>query len=306
MPNISVVIPYYNDSKHIEQCITSVISQTLTPLEIIIIDDCSIDTDGLRLILNKFNFFNIKLFRNNVNMNGAYSRNRGIHEAKGDFIALLDADDFWSMDHLEKNYNFIFKEKADFVYSQCNRNKKNKLIKRKVNDIHHIVGNIENIILYSPPQTNSFFFSSKISPLICFDEKLKRHQDYQFFLDIIRNKNIKVSYLDQYTTYYRYANTNKENIDYSSIFNFWNKNKEKMDKSLLKKKLWNIIAGGLRNRKINPETILFNKDLDNIFYNDKFYNFTKKIKNKMINRIIINIYFYIVIDRFKKLLHFIG
>ncbi|NBC77164.1 glycosyltransferase family 2 protein, partial [Proteus mirabilis] len=70
MPNISVVIPYYNDSKHIEQCITSVISQTLTPLEIIIIDDCSIDTDGLRLILNKFNFFNIKLFRNNVNMNG--------------------------------------------------------------------------------------------------------------------------------------------------------------------------------------------------------------------------------------------
>ena len=90
---ISVIIPVYNASAYLSQCIQSVLNQTLSELEIICINDGS--TDDSLMILKKFQATDprIKII-NQVNQGVARSRNRGIECAIGEYIAFLDADDY--------------------------------------------------------------------------------------------------------------------------------------------------------------------------------------------------------------------
>lgn len=100
---ISVVIPAYNAEKSLFRALESVISQTLKPFEIIVVNDGS--KDSTEKIANEFiqknSDFNIKLISK---LNGGVSsaRNAGLKNAVGDYIALLDSDDEWFLDKLEK------------------------------------------------------------------------------------------------------------------------------------------------------------------------------------------------------------
>ena len=97
---ISIIIPAYNADKYLANTIQSVINQTYIDWEIIIINDGS--TDGTLELINNFKDKDsrIKVF-SHENAGVAHSRNRGIAEAKGEFIAFLDADDLWTPDKLE-------------------------------------------------------------------------------------------------------------------------------------------------------------------------------------------------------------
>lgn len=88
MPKVSIIIPMYNAEKYITDCIKSCLRQTHTSIEIIVVDDAS--TDSSYEIASKFP---VRLFSNKVNSGTAASRNVGIKEAKGEYIAFLDADD---------------------------------------------------------------------------------------------------------------------------------------------------------------------------------------------------------------------
>lgn len=93
---ISVVVPLYNKEAEVERALRSIVEQSLAPREIIVVDDGS--TDGSRAIVERFITAhpdaNIRLITQ-TNSGVSAARNRGIAEAKGDFIALLDADDVW-------------------------------------------------------------------------------------------------------------------------------------------------------------------------------------------------------------------
>lgn len=95
---ISVIIPAYNAQSTIAKTIESVRQQTYSNLEIIVIDDGS--SDRTAEIVNSIQDLRIKLF-NYPNGGVANARNRGIVKAKGEYIAFLDADDFWTGDKLE-------------------------------------------------------------------------------------------------------------------------------------------------------------------------------------------------------------
>ena len=94
--NISVVIPLYNKEREVERALLSVVNQSIAPREIIVVDDGS--TDGSRAVVERvmaeYPEARIRLI---VQPNGGVSnaRNRGISEAQGEFVALLDADDEW-------------------------------------------------------------------------------------------------------------------------------------------------------------------------------------------------------------------
>lgn len=107
-PIVSVIIPAYNCSKYIEKAIESILSQDM-PLEIIIIDDNS--QDNLGQAIGKYlileNFLYIK---NEKNLGVAESRNRGVQIATGDYIAFLDADDWWKEDKLIKQIDLMIKK----------------------------------------------------------------------------------------------------------------------------------------------------------------------------------------------------
>ena len=99
---ISVVIPAYNAEKTIGKAIQSAIGQTYPDIEVIIIDDCS--QDGTVKIADNYakKDDRIRVIQNRTNMGVAFSRNRGVKAARGEWIAFLDSDDRWDKLKLEK------------------------------------------------------------------------------------------------------------------------------------------------------------------------------------------------------------
>ena len=112
-PLVSIVIPTYNHAKFISKALKSVIDQTYKNWEAIIIDNESVD-ETYKLI-NNFNDSRIKYFKISNDGVIAKSRNLGIKEAKGDWVAFLDSDDWWTKDKLEVCFSKIAKD-VDFIY----------------------------------------------------------------------------------------------------------------------------------------------------------------------------------------------
>lgn len=116
---ISVVIPVYNVEKYVEQCIESVITQTLKEIEIIIVNDASTDS-SLEKIKNYLYDKRIKLINKNKNEGLSAARNTGIKEAKGEYIFNLDSDDFIKYNTLEKCYILAKEKKAEVIIFDSN------------------------------------------------------------------------------------------------------------------------------------------------------------------------------------------
>lgn len=100
MAFFSVIIPLYNKENHIEKTLKSVLNQSFTDFEILIIEDCSTDNSKQKaqsVISDK-----IKIIQHETNKGLSASRNTGIHNSNSDFLAFLDADDIWHENYLEK------------------------------------------------------------------------------------------------------------------------------------------------------------------------------------------------------------
>ena len=98
-PLISVIMPVYNGEKYIKQAVDSVFCQGV-PLELLVIDDGS--TDNTWEVLSAYSGReDFRYIKNEKNMGAAGSRNRGVREAKGEYIAFLDADDWWEKGKLK-------------------------------------------------------------------------------------------------------------------------------------------------------------------------------------------------------------
>ncbi|HEY9297275.1 MAG TPA: glycosyltransferase, partial [Phormidium sp.] len=98
MPLISVIIPVYNGKKTINKTIESILNQTISDWELIIINDGS--QDGTLEVVSNIRDSRLKIF-SYPNSGQAISRNRGISHAVGEFITFSDADDLWTPDKLE-------------------------------------------------------------------------------------------------------------------------------------------------------------------------------------------------------------
>ncbi len=103
-PFFSVIIPAFNRVSFLGKCINSVLAQSYTDLEMIIIDDGS--TDGTKKLITSYKDERINYFYQQ-NHGVAHARNRGLALAKGEFIAFLDSDDWWDPEKLEKSVGFI-------------------------------------------------------------------------------------------------------------------------------------------------------------------------------------------------------
>ncbi len=103
---VSVVIPTYNCAQYITEAVESVLNQTYKDFEIIVVDDGSRDNtkEVIKRYLNKIKY----IYQQNSGPSAA--RNRGIKEAKGEYIAFLDADDIWLPQKLELQIKFMEKE----------------------------------------------------------------------------------------------------------------------------------------------------------------------------------------------------
>lgn len=114
---VSIIMPAYQAERYIEEAIQSVLSQTCSDWELIIIDDCS--GDGTAQIIKNYIKKNPKIhyYRNEVNLGAAETRNFGVSVAAGEWIAYLDSDDCWHPEKLERQLETAEKTKAELLFT---------------------------------------------------------------------------------------------------------------------------------------------------------------------------------------------
>ena len=113
---VSIIMPSFNTAKFIGDSIKSVLAQTYTNWELIIVDDCS--TDNTDDVVNQYLIDErIHYVKNDTNSGAAVSRNRALREAKGKWIAFLDSDDLWYPEKLEKQISFMEENGYHFSYT---------------------------------------------------------------------------------------------------------------------------------------------------------------------------------------------
>lgn len=181
---ISVIIPVYNGEKTIKYTIESVLNQSYTNLEIIVIDDGSIDST-LKIVKGIYDS-RIQVF-SYQNSGACVARNRGLSKASGKYIAFLDADDLWSFDKLESQWKVLQENPCcKLAYSWTDYiNSEGQVIRPG----RHVTANGD---IYSKLAIYNFLENGS-NPLIChdalkvtggFDESLPAAQDWDMWLRI--------------------------------------------------------------------------------------------------------------------------
>ena len=132
-PLVSIITPLYNSEKFIAETIESVLAQTYTNWEMIIVNDCSKD-NGSKIVKEYVEKDKrIKLFNNEKNLGGAGTRNKAIKEAKGRYLAFLDSDDNWTPLKLEKQISFMEKNNFFFTFTEYEKiDEESKSLNEKV------------------------------------------------------------------------------------------------------------------------------------------------------------------------------
>lgn len=117
MKLISIITPAFNAERYIEKTISSVLNQTYSNWEMIIVDDCS--TDATASIAKEYSYKDkrIKVITHEKNQGVAAARNTALKAANGSYIAFLDSDDMWKPEKLEKQYFFMEKNNYTLTYT---------------------------------------------------------------------------------------------------------------------------------------------------------------------------------------------
>ena len=124
---------YPNSASFISESIQSVIQQTYSNWELIIVDDASTDTTRKVIESHSISEHRIRSFYNSSNSGTGYSRNKAINAAKGAFIAFLDADDLWMPEKLEKQLKVLSKDNVAACFSSYELiSEKGKSLNRKI------------------------------------------------------------------------------------------------------------------------------------------------------------------------------
>jgi glycosyltransferase involved in cell wall biosynthesis len=208
---VSCVIPTYKRCSLLRNAVESVLNQTYTKIEVIVVDDNEPNdyySIQVQEELSKINDSRLKYIQQERHINGAAARNKGIEEAKGEYIAFLDDDDEWIEDKIEKQLAHLAKCDDSYGAVTCLSNivSRGKIIRKtapyKGGNLHRQIID-RKISIYTP---TILFKKNKLDTAGYFDESLIRHQDVQLFLDFSLCNKITV--LNQYLVNINVDDTN--------------------------------------------------------------------------------------------------
>ena len=186
---VSIITPCYNGSKYIAETIESVRVQTYSEWEMIIVDDGSKDDSAM--IVNRYTVQDnrIKLLQQE-NAGSAAARNNGIRNAKGQYIALLDADDLWSPFFLEKQ--IMFMKERDAVCAFCSYSKideESKEILRPVYAKKTVTTKDMRVMNYIGC-LSGLYDTTRHGKIFLHEELKSIRDDYAYWYDIVALENI--------------------------------------------------------------------------------------------------------------------
>jgi glycosyltransferase involved in cell wall biosynthesis len=207
-PLVSVFMPVYNSEQYIAEALESILNQTYKNLEIILVDDGS--TDKSVEIIKNYNDKRIKLIQNEKNMGIPYTRNVGLNNATGKYMAIMDSDDISLPNRIEKQVQYLeVHPDIDVVGSYYYKfnNKKTREIRLPYIHPHEI----DIILMFYSPLSNP---SSMVRLETVRKHQLKYNlnyfvaQDYGFWVEIAKHGG-KIAVIPEFLLKYR---TGHENI----------------------------------------------------------------------------------------------
>jgi len=188
---VSVITPMYNGERFVGQTIDSVLSQTYAKWEMIIIDDGSKD-NGAKLV-KKYAAQDPRIhFISQANGGSANARNNGIRQAAGQYIALLDADDTWNPDFLEKQLKLMHDKNALLVYSSHTRIDENSQECLMPFIVPEKVTYTDLLKTCSISCLTGLYDTEKFGKVYLREDMKSLRDDYVYWLEII--KKVKVAY----------------------------------------------------------------------------------------------------------------
>ncbi len=196
---VSVIMPSWNTGRFIADSIQSVLNQTYTNWELLIVDDCS--TDNTDEVVASFNDSRIKYFHNERNSGAALTRNKAMREAQGEWIAFLDSDDLWTPDKLEKQVKFM--ETHGYVLSYTEYEK----IDEEDNPLNiYVTGpdtvNKRKMYNYDYIGQLTMMYSAKYFGLIQIKD-IKKNNDYAIRLQLYKKTGVEAHLLKENLAKYR-------------------------------------------------------------------------------------------------------
>jgi glycosyltransferase involved in cell wall biosynthesis len=212
-PTVSVVIPCYNGAKFLRETLDSVLAQTYPVLEVLVIDDGS--TDDSAAIAESFGP-PIRVIRQ-PNQGESVARNRGIDEAKGEWIAFLDADDLWDAQKIHKQMDFsLLHPEVMCIHTAWKRFGLNESIPTALPTQAISSLSLEEILSTdTPPLISSMAVHNSITAR--FPTWTKHGEDIIFMCDFRASSNI--GYIPEYLTMYRSHNQQQTKNTNHSIEN---------------------------------------------------------------------------------------
>lgn len=160
-------MPMYNSEDFIKVTLESVLAQTYQNWELLIIDDCSTDSSVKIVEIYCKRDFRIKLFRNPKNIGVSESRNQGILKSTGNYLSFLDSDDILTPNKLEKQLNFMFKNKYPFTFSSYYKINEDGTIRGIINAPE--IANIESQLISNMMPTFTVMLDTEITGKPSFD-----------------------------------------------------------------------------------------------------------------------------------------
>jgi hypothetical protein len=150
-PLISVIIPNYNNEKYLRACVDSLLNQTYSNVEIVVVDDCSTDNSWELLNILNGEIDNLVIYKNEINQGVSYSRNKGVSISRGEYITTLDPDDMFYPMKIQAEYNVFLKHNNNdiVVYSSFTRVTNDLIpLKKVINKDNALEGDIYRGMLY--------------------------------------------------------------------------------------------------------------------------------------------------------------
>lgn len=254
---LSIIIPTYNsDSCTLKNTLSSVVKQTYSNLEIIVVDDGSnnlFSCSNKQIIeqINDSRIFYYELEHRNANV----ARNFGIQKSNGQYIAMLDSDDEWLENHLMDCLQVLLEEQVDGLYGSLiiknSATSRNFITNKPLKDESMI-----NFLLRtgSGAQTSTLFMTAESAKNILWDPDLNRHQDYDFV----------VRYCEKYkmtpkltpTVICNLSSLSTKKIDFNSCIKFIRKNRKYIDPILYNKYNLNMLMLS-KDMKASPKIIKY-------------------------------------------------
>ena len=213
-PRISIIIPIYNVNKYLRECLDSIINQTLKTIEIICVNDGS--TDNSLEIIKEYIYDNRIIIINKNNSGYGDSMNQGLNIASGEYIGIVESDDFIDINMFENLYKITKKGDIDIIrsnfYLYWEKNKKEALNFKILKNLYNKIFNpmeLQNIFLVQPS-----IWAGIYKKLFLIKNDIKflttpgaSYQDTSFFYKTLYKAN-KIFCTKKAFYYYRQTNLN--------------------------------------------------------------------------------------------------